>query len=923
MKKTKTYRIMLYTALILHSIWIFPAAAQPIIQWQKCLGGTKADYGNSIKATFDGGYISIGQSFSNDGDVTTHHGSIDTADIWVVKTDAIGTLQWQKSYGGSASDGSVSIIQTTDSGYIFVGSTFSTDGDITVSKGASDVWVVKLDATGNIEWQKSFGGTLNDNGVTIIQTIDGGFMVGAVTSSNNGDVSGNHGWSDLWLLKIDVTGNIQWQKCLGGTSFEGSQQSGNVIWGSGAKVSVIQTSDSGFFVAGPSCSNDGDLTSHHGSTASGYTDYWIVKLNNVGIIQWQQSFGGTQQDNVSNAIQTTDGGYIISGSTLSKDGDVVGQHINNSGGNASDMWIVKVNATGTLEWTKALGGTFTDHGTYISETSDGGYFVSGYTNSRNGDVAGLHSGFTDAWILKLNATGALLWQKCLGGFGTDGLAGFQTADGGYILIGATSSNNDDVSGNHGWVPSTTSGIYIDVWMVKLSAVSDNVIRGNVYEDVNANCLKDSTEIYLKGRIVKAMPGNYFASTDVLGNYSLFVDSGAYTVSHIPPAYYNQSCPAAAGTYTVAINSVTPNSFNNDFADTLTSHCADLKLSIATSYLRKCRKNSYVIRYENSGAVAAANVMINVTFPALIIPFSSSIPWTAPFQFNLNTLQPGQIGFLSITDSLSCNANLGDTLCASVSIVTTSSECNVVNNSASDCHVVIASCDPNGIEVQSQSSSKIYVTQENITDSDSLTYLIHFQNIGNDTAFTVIVRDTLSNYIDPASIQSMAASHTFSFRIYGKGVCEWTFNNILLPDSNTNELLSQGFVKFTVLQNQVNSIGTVISNKAAIWFDYNEYLLTNITSNSIVNPLAFKKISSQNYLNVFPNPFKEATTITMHQELEDAELLIYSVLGQEMGRMKKISGNEIKVNRNNLASGVYSFKIIQNQTIISNGKLIIE
>ncbi|MBL0340775.1 MAG: hypothetical protein IPP71_07575 [Bacteroidetes bacterium] len=611
---------------LLHLVMSFQVKAQPIIQWQKCLGGTKMDNGYSLKTTYDGGYISAGESLSNDGDVTMHHGSTDTLDIWIVKTDATGTIQWQKSFGGSKTDFSSCIIQTTDSGYVFVGTTYSSDGDLTLNMGNADIWVVKLDAAGNLQWQKSFGGTGIDLGRTIKQTFDGGFILGATTFSNDGDVSGNHGLSDLWLVKLDVAGNLQWQKCLGGTSYEGGLVNTSNTGFNFTDVSITQTADSGYFMASASCSNDGDLTFHHGSTAQGYTDYWMVKLNSSGVISWQQSLGGTQPDYISSASQTTDGGYILAGSTLSNDGDVSGRH-----GNAYDFWIVKVDATGTVQWKNTLGGTGGDRAYDIFETTDGGYFVSGQTGSpNNGDVAGRRGGGSDAWVLKLDVSGILQWQKCLGGSNYDyATAGFQTADGGYMVEGWTGSNNNDVAGNHS-SGANVIATYNDLWMVKLSPVSSNVVKGNVFEDLNANCIKDSAEIGLKGRLIKAMPGNYFASTDVLGNYTLFVDSGAYLISHIPPSYYNQSCPAAAGTYNVSINSATPNSFGIDFADTLTSHCADLEVSIATSYLRACRKNTYVIQYKNTGATDAVNVAVSVNFSSQIIPLTSSIPWIGQY-----------------------------------------------------------------------------------------------------------------------------------------------------------------------------------------------------------------------------------------------------------------------------------------------------
>ncbi|MBL0340776.1 MAG: T9SS type A sorting domain-containing protein [Bacteroidetes bacterium] len=293
-------------------------------------------------------------------------------------------------------------------------------------------------------------------------------------------------------------------------------------------------------------------------------------------------------------------------------------------------------------------------------------------------------------------------------------------------------------------------------------------------------------------------------------------------------------------------------------------------------------------------------------------------------FNLDTVRAGQTGFIGITDSISCNATLGDTLCTTVNITTSSVECDSNNNSASDCHIVIGSCDPNGLEVQSQVGNSGYVIQENIYNTDSLTYLIHFQNIGNDTAFTVIVRDTLSNLLDVASINSIATSHSYTFRIYEQGICEWTFNNILLPDSATNELLSQGFIKFTVQQTPGNAAGTTIPNTAAIWFDYNQFLATNSTFNFIQSIVSTPTIYPSNAAaSIYPNPFSVSATLAINKKLKNAELIIYNVVGEEVRRVKNIYSNVIPIERGKLCSGIYAYKIVQGNSIVINGKFSVE
>ncbi len=365
---------ILFLLIIFSNSYFF--YAQPNIEWQKCLGGTSDDFAYSIQQTTDGGYIVAGTTQSNDSDVTGNHGS---RDYWIVKLDNSGGIQWQKCLGGSNGEGIVSIQQNSDGGYIVSGLSISNDGDVTGNHGGSDFWIIKLDSAGGIQWQKCLGGSDVEVANSIQQTTDGGFIVAGNSLSNDGDVTGNHGDYDYWIVKLDSTGVIQWQKSLGGT-------------GDDRAYFIQQTSDGGYIVAGRSISNDCDVTGNHG-----YYDYWIVKLDSTGDIHWQKCFGGSDSEIPKSIQQTSDGGYIIAGYSGSNDGDVTGNHF------FLDYWIVKLNSIGVIQWQKSLGGTGFDDSNSIQQTSDGGYIVAGFSNSINGDVTGKHGNF-DYWIVKLDSS---------------------------------------------------------------------------------------------------------------------------------------------------------------------------------------------------------------------------------------------------------------------------------------------------------------------------------------------------------------------------------------------------------------------------------------------------------------------------------------------------------------------------------------
>ncbi len=422
------------------------ATAQPLLQWQKALGGTASDYANDIQQTADGGYVLTGGTSSNNGDVAGHHGN---GDVWVAKLDNAGSLQWQKSLGGSAPDVGYSIRQTTDGGYIVAGYTGSNNGNVSGYHGLRDAWVVKLDNTGAVQWQRCLGGSVYDEAYSVLQTADGGYMIAGYTGSTNGDVSGNHGIYDAWIVKLNSTGVLQWQKCIGGS-------------GSDFAYAIQPTSDGGFAVVANTQSNDGDVSGNHGNW-----DIWALKLDAAGVLQWQKCLGGSGADQGYSLLQSSDGGYAIAGYTGSTNGDVSGNH------GAQDGWVVKLSNMGSLQWQKCLGGTLADQTYSIVQSADGNYIVAGLVKSNNGDVGGNHGG-DDAWMVELGPTGGLHWQKCLGGTEADGAYAIRsTTDGGYILAGSTASNNGDVSGNHG------GG---DAWAVKMGC--GNQVRVIITTDAN-------------------------------------------------------------------------------------------------------------------------------------------------------------------------------------------------------------------------------------------------------------------------------------------------------------------------------------------------------------------------------------------------------------------------------------------------------
>jgi gliding motility-associated-like protein len=444
----KLSAILIFCFLFCHTNFSFSQA--PIVEWQKCLGSDNGDYARSVWPTTDGGYIIAGYTESNGGDVIGYHGNLYINDIWIVKLNSTGAIQWQKCLGGIYQEDGADIRQTPDGGYIVAGSSASPDCQGAISHYGLDYWVVKLSPAGDIQWQKKLGGNKNEYAYSIDLTNDGGYVIAGHSESTDGDVTGNHGSRDYWVVKLDGIGNLQWQKSLGGSGDEEA-------------YSVRATGDGGCIVAGLTDSNDGDVSGNHGKR-----DYWIVKLDNTGALQWQKALGGSAFDEAW-SIQITPDGYIVAGTSSSNDGDVSGNH--QSLGAFSDGWVVKLNTTGTIQWQKCYGGSFNERINYVQLTSDGGYVVTGLAESSDGDVP-CNAGVDDVWVFKINSTGNLEWKKTLGGRIFDEASCVQPlTDGNYILVGHTCSDN--VSGYH--PHNQYNGTCADFWILKLSAAAGGAL----------------------------------------------------------------------------------------------------------------------------------------------------------------------------------------------------------------------------------------------------------------------------------------------------------------------------------------------------------------------------------------------------------------------------------------------------------------
>ncbi len=404
------------------------------ILWEKSYGGIHADYLMDALPTADYGFILAGSSLSNKTGNKSDNNKGDL-DYWVWKMNENGDLDWQKSFGGSSSDLLQSIALTNDGGFILAGVSSSNIGldKKEDSRGEDDFWVIKLNAKGGEEWQITIGGNGQEKLHSIKITQDGGYILGGTSSSDKSSEKNEEGLGNLdyWVVKLDRLGKIEWQKTYGGIYADELR-------------SIATTFDGGYILGGYSNSPaSGNKTNDN----MGVGDYWVIKTDNKGEIQWQKTIGGNQDDQLYTVIQTYEKGFILGGNSNSD----VGNYKTKSNSEGTDFWVVKLDEKGEMIWQETYNFGKFDVLTSIIENDDhtlliGGFakgeFSSGKTKAKKG---------TDDYIaLKISEKGEELWSESVGSDGEDVLRKvIETRDGGYLFAGTGSPVSAQAKSNGG------------------------------------------------------------------------------------------------------------------------------------------------------------------------------------------------------------------------------------------------------------------------------------------------------------------------------------------------------------------------------------------------------------------------------------------------------------------------------------------
>ena len=901
-------------------------------------------------------------------------------------------FEWAKGVGSNDVYGEVGNSITVDhNGNIYTTGHFGSgvdfdpgDGYTTLpNSGYQDIFIHKLDASGNFVWAKKMGGMDFDDGVSIAVDNNGniyttGYFRETVDfdpGPGTANLVSPAGFTDGFIQKLDSSGNFVWVKQIGGA---GSDWGNSITVDSFGNVyttgSFSETTD---FDPGPGVAN---------LVAVGASDIFIQKLNASGDFVFVKQIAGTGQKSATSIAVDPVGNIYTAGIFQdTTDFDPAPGTGNLISAGDFDIFVQKLDASGNFIWAKRMGGPGSDWGKSIAVDPDGNVYTTGHFNETadfdpGAGIANLTSagGFGDIFIQKLDASGGFIWAKQMGGTGNDygnslaidqsgniyttgrfnGIADFDPGSGVVNLVSpggnAAFIQQLDSSGNFIWAIQTggdievignsisvdpdrnvyTTGHFVgtadfdpgpdsavlnsagghDMYILKLSRSWN--FHGIVFNDLNFNQLQDPNEPGMPGVVIEAGNTGLYATTDSSGHYLIPYNILGDTLNVVSPRPYWSVGPL------FAIPDTAQQAMN--FAVEIPPGLLDIGVTaIELTPFRNGFDTEIVLQVNNYGfePVDSVFVSMDISDQTTALQFLSAEP--APVAVSGDSLvwlldSIGLSGTAVIRVHVKTLAATGHTMSLQARAMFENDDFPV-NNSFTRRVTVVGSFDPNDKQVTPESLPVAKL------DSTDVHYVIRFQNTGNHPADFVVIRDTLPTGLDIAGIQVLGASHPFTWRLYGERVLEVRFDAINLPDSLSDEPGSHGFVAFAIRLRQDLTTGDSVSNRAAIYFDYNLPVITNPAVISVTDESSVETASKKEWIDIglSPNPVSEYSIATLdlplHHELTAAEITICDIHGR---LIQRISSNPDKrrIYLNGLPSGVYLIQVRMGKQY--GGKLLV-
>lgn len=954
----------IYTLLLWLCCWASQTTAQG---WQKEYSlSNNSENGFSVVPTKDGGYISAGYA-----DISG------ARKMYVVKTDINGDLLWSKIYGSGTQQQIYSIRETVN-GYIFCG--FSN------SSGDYDIVLTNINLNGDVLWSRSYPNIGNDEGHAVQKTTDGGYIIAGslsetavrypclIKTNANGDTLwtkkyiGTTLYSDGYtveqtleggyalfvtgkLIKTDALGNIEWE--FSNSSYMPTMDIVSGVYGGAAALK--QLPDSSFVLCG-----------------TGNNDAMLTKVSANGNWLWTQYYGGANSDRAYGVYSTIDGGFVLCGGT------------NSYSAGDQDMYLVRTDGLGNQLWFRnygilsGAGQAGSDVGHAIVQTEDRGYILCGrsYNNSigknnlylvKTDSLGNSYANVLEGVVYIDDNTNCLyepLEQK-LGGI----VLKARNINDGQIQYGTT-----DKDGYYTFASDTgtyTLEAYTNAYYSNLC--SSNTVQIGTMQG------RDTFNIALQS-MVQACP---FLTVDIATPILRPTAGGSfYTVQ-----YCNYGTADAQNAYveidfdpnlnvlssSVPILSQNGNLYTFDIGTVLIGQCSSFQVQVIVDSLAvigqthctqahiypdsvcipnlwsgpilaakaACQNDTVFFMIENTGANMATSSNYFVYEDHVMLRSGSTQQLTnGQFETIIQPTAQGKTYRIEVLQLAGYPAILGDSVASAtiegcnrysnggfnMGYVTQFSNGNSSPFIAIDCQQSVAAWDPN----DKQAQPKGYETAHYIYNHTILDYHIRFQNTGSDTAFRVVLRDPLSIYLDPSTIQMGAASHPYTWRVHGDGILELTFDNIMLPDSNVNEPASHGFIKFRIQQAANNPLGTVINNQAAIYFDYNPAIYTNTTFHTIGDNFVTVIITDTKNIEqeentevtVYPNPFNNIATLKVRGKYyNNLELKVYDTMGREVMQTTS-TNNQFQLYKKDLNTGIFIFQLLSDGQLLKTGKILV-
>ncbi|MEZ5012699.1 MAG: T9SS type A sorting domain-containing protein [Chitinophagales bacterium] len=874
--------------------------AQTVL-WQKAIGGNYDDVISKAIVDTNGNILIAAYSASSAGFEKSEN-SLGFYDYWIIKTDPDGNLIWENTIGAAGYDYATCIIQTEDGGYLVGGYSSSAPAydKTAVLYGSFDYWLVKLDNDGEVLWDRSYGGDEEDYLYQIAPAYGGGYILMGESGSL-------------------ISGNKTVENCFPPLPYPDYwyikiDETGDIIWqkemggfSNDWGRCIISTSDGGYLIGG---SSDSDINCLKEADQIGGIDYYITKINAEGNSIWQKDFGGNVNDYLSDIIQTFDNGFLLVGYSASG--------INGNKTEASiglfDYWVVKLDPYGHIQWQNTIGADQNERLYHAIQTIDGNYLLAGESSSGIfADKTEASFGDYDYWFVELDPLGNILQDITFGGTNDDQLADVvQTNDYAYVLCGTSGSL---LNGNK----TVTSHGGDDIWIVKISH-DLNLVQGDIGVDFDANGIIDGDDFYWINMLIQDETSGSITLSKADGSYTLGIpETGTYIVSAPALMYYDLVPSSYSNTYGAFGNVDTGKSFvyqpYGDFNDL----CID---AFALTPFRPGFTACYGMYYFNMGTTTLPGTI--TFYPSEYITYDSctvspdllsedSIVWETP------VLDPFEGGVYILFVTVNEDAPFDSTYAVShfkidPIIDDAGPECNFDTVSV----LITSSFDPNNIYVD-----KELLSFNDLPSNPLLEYTINFQNTGTDTAFFVRLQNTLPEGLIVESITIKAVSDTITyFALDAANNLIFDFSNIKLPYADIDEAGSHGYLVYEIRTRSDLAPGDFIENSASIIFDYNAPILTDTAKTLIYLPQVNINDNAPLEISISPNPTGGLAKMQLNCYVDNAIFQLTGLDGKTI-QEQKFSGSFYAFSCANLPAGIYLIHVLIPNQGEFNSRIVVQ